>query len=214
MLYTTKGVLKLADFGLARSFAEPYQIMSTQVITRWYRPPELFFGATHYSGAVDVWSMGIILIELLKHTPWIAGDSDPQQIILIQQFLGTPTEANWPGVSNLPNYITPEVKTSEAKEEFWRREFPQIGREGQALLSSILRLDPRKRCTAKEALESDWFRCEPYPTKPEKLPIKVDFDAEEKVGQDLKRRAGLDEMMDGSDMDLGGRGKKLARKLF
>lgn len=153
------------------------------------------------------------MIELLKHTPWIAGDSDAQQIIQIMSFLGTPTEANWPGVTTLPNYMPPEVKRPEVDLNFWRQEFPQIGPKGQMLLSQILKLDPRKRCTTKQALESEWFSCEPYPTPPHKLPIKVDDDAEEKMGQDLKRRAGLDEFMDGSDMDMGGRGKKLARKL-
>lgn len=215
MLYTSTGVLKLADFGLARSFADPGQLMSTQVITRWYRPPELFFGARYYGGAVDIWSMGIIFIELLKHAPWIAGDSDVQQLQRIAQYLGTPSEANWPGVSKLPQFVVPNADDvrPEADRMFWRREYPQLGNEGQELLSNMLRLDPRKRCTAREALENDWFRMEPYPTKPHKLPIKVDQEAEEKAGQDLKRRAGLDEFMDGSDMDLGGRGKKLARKL-
>lgn len=213
LLYTSGGVLKLADFGLARSFAEPYQLMSTQVITRWYRPPELFYGAQHYSGAVDVWSMGIIFIELVKHASWITGETDAQQIIRIAQYFGAPTEANWPGVSLLPHYVVPEEVRPEADRGFWRREYPQLGPEGQLLLSQILRLDPRKRCTAKEALDSDWFRIEPYPTKPHKLPIKVDAEGEEKAGQDLKRRAGMDEFMDGTDMDMGGRGKKLARKL-
>lgn len=60
LLISSDGSLKLADFGLARSYANPARPMTTQVITTWYRPPELFFGAKHYGGAVDIWSVGMV----------------------------------------------------------------------------------------------------------------------------------------------------------
>ncbi|KFY14499.1 hypothetical protein V491_06025, partial [Pseudogymnoascus sp. VKM F-3775] len=58
LLIAADGMVKLADFGLARAFADPYKQMTSNVITRWYRPPELLFGARHYSGAVDIWAVG------------------------------------------------------------------------------------------------------------------------------------------------------------
>ncbi|TPR05536.1 hypothetical protein CAN33_009950 [Aspergillus niger] len=98
LLVAADGEVKLADFGLARSFADPYLNMTHQVITRWYRPPELLFGARQYSGAVDVWSMGMVFAELLLRVPFVAGNSDLDQISKICEAFGTPTEENWPGV--------------------------------------------------------------------------------------------------------------------
>lgn len=216
LLYTTNGVLKLADFGLARNFGEPGEVrMTAQVITRWYRPPELFFGARSYSSAVDVFSLGLVFAELIKRVPLLAGDSDVGQLQLIARTLGTPTESNWPGVSKLPSYVIPnadDVKP-EADRAFYRMNFFSISQSGQDLMRFMLRLDPRKRISCRQALESEWFKEEPLPTKPENLPIKKDKEALEKVGQDLKRRAGFDERMDGGDLDVGNRGSKVARRL-
>ncbi|KFY15206.1 hypothetical protein V492_02162, partial [Pseudogymnoascus sp. VKM F-4246] len=92
LLIAADGMVKLADFGLARSFADPYKQMTSNVITRWYRPPELLFGARHYSGAVDIWAVGLVFAELLIRTPYLAGDTEVHQISLICQAIGTPTE--------------------------------------------------------------------------------------------------------------------------
>jgi len=80
LLIAADGEVKLADFGLARSFADPYMHMTHQVITRWYRPPELFYKARYYSGAVDVWSVGCVFAELVLRMPFIAGLSDIDQV--------------------------------------------------------------------------------------------------------------------------------------
>lgn len=216
LLYTVNGVLKLADFGLARSFAEPGDVkMTSQVITRWYRPPELFFGARSYSSAVDVFSLGLVFAELIKRVPFLAGDSDVGQLQLIARALGTPTEANWPGVSKLPAYVIPNADDikPEADRAFYRSQFFSISAAGQDLMRSMLRLDPRQRVSCRQALESEWFQEEPLPAKPENLPIKKDKKSIEKAAQDLKRRAGYDESLDASDLDAGNRGKKVARKL-
>ncbi|PKY01323.1 kinesin family protein [Aspergillus campestris IBT 28561] len=97
LLIASDGDVKLADFGLARSFADPYLNMTHQVITRWYRPPELLYGARQYSGVVDVWSMGMVFAELLLRVPFVAGNSDLDQISKICDAFGTPSEDNWPG---------------------------------------------------------------------------------------------------------------------
>ncbi|RAL06286.1 putative kinesin family protein (KipA) [Aspergillus ibericus CBS 121593] len=103
LLVAADGEVKLADFGLARSFADPYLNMTHQVITRWYRPPELLFGARHYSGAVDVWSMGMVFAELLLRVPFVAGNSDLDQISKLCEAFGTPTEDIWPGPEASPS---------------------------------------------------------------------------------------------------------------
>ena len=103
-MIASDGEVKLADFGLARSFADPYRQMTSNVITRWYRPPELFFGARSYSGAVDIWSVAMVFAELVLRVPYLAAETEIEQIQLISKVVGTPLEENWPGVSKLPMY--------------------------------------------------------------------------------------------------------------
>lgn len=97
LLIAADGEVKLADFGLARNFADPQRTMTSNVITRWYRPPELLFGARHYSGAVDIWSVGLVFAEMLLRIPFLGGETEVHQVSLICQAIGTPTEDNWPG---------------------------------------------------------------------------------------------------------------------
>src|SRR6266516_3302864 len=143
LLIAADGEVKLADFGLARSFSDPYKPMTTQVITRWYRPPELLFGAKHYSGAVDVWSMGLVFAELIIRAPYIPGNTDVHQLELICQAAGTPTEANWPGVSKLPHYVVASPATPIPSVDEYLRRFGAVGQDGVSLLMSMMTLDPR-----------------------------------------------------------------------
>lgn len=89
------GYLKIADFGLARDFSFPSGAsMTPRVVTRWYRAPELLYGARLYTGAVDIWAIGCIFAELMLRTPFLPGDSDLNQLTTIFRALGTPTD--WP----------------------------------------------------------------------------------------------------------------------
>jgi cyclin-dependent kinase 7 len=181
LLIAADGEVKLADFGLARSFSEPYYQMTHQVITLWYRPPELLFGARHYGGAVDVWSMGMVFAELLIRRPYAAAAlDDPEalarnegtiaQIEKICEAVGTPTEDNWTGVSTLRDWFEPSKQVPVREKSFYLSMFPTAGSVGADLLMSMLKLDPRKRCTAKGALEHEWWKTDPRPTEKEKLP--------------------------------------------
>mmetsp|Transcript_16117 Transcript_16117/g.27242 ORF Transcript_16117/g.27242 Transcript_16117/m.27242 type:complete len:117 (+) Transcript_16117:521-871(+) len=102
ILVDQQGTLKLADFGLARAFSVPLRPFTHEVVTIWYRAPELLFGASDYSIAVDMWSVGCIFFELCALTPLFNRDNDIQMIRLICDRLGTPTEEVWPGCSQLP----------------------------------------------------------------------------------------------------------------
>lgn len=204
LLIAADGEVKLADFGLARSFSDPYPNMTHQVITRWYRPPELLFGARHYSGAVDVWSMGVVFAELILRTPFLPGNTDVHQLELICQAIGTPTESNWPGVSKLPDYVNfrgDGVRPVQGRDHYTGL-FGTAGTLGVELLMSMLSLDPRNRPTARQVLEHGWWTAEPRPTRKEDLPKKGG--GLNRMGEDLKRRGG--EVEDG-------RGSKVARKL-
>jgi cyclin-dependent kinase 7 len=202
LLIAADGEIKLADFGLARSFSDPYLNMTHNVITSWYRPPELFFKARFYSGAVDVWSVGCVFAELVNRTPYLPGNTDMEILNNISQAIGTPTEANWPGVSKLEAYVTMDpIRSVAPKAEILSR-FPTLGSVGVDLLMAMLMLDPRKRITAKGILQHEFFRIDPRPSKNEDLPRKGG--GEEQMGEDLKRRGG--------ELPTG-RGDKVARKI-
>ncbi|CAG7953526.1 unnamed protein product [Penicillium salamii] len=188
LLIAADGEVKLADFGLARSFADPGFRMTSQVITRWYRPLELLYGAPHYSGAVDVWSMGMVFAELLIRVPFVAGNTDLDQVSKICEAFGTPTEDNWPGVSKLPHYI-PTDKSQVVPlqgRDFFMRQFPTAGPVGADLLMAMCALDPRKRRTAVQCLQHSWWTVDPRPTQNENLPRKSG--GTKKMGDDLARR--------------------------
>merc|ERR1719172_283883 len=96
--------LKIADFGLARAFQTPVPKYTHEVVTVWYRPPEILLGSVLYSVPVDVWGIGCILAEMATGTPLFAGDSEIDTIFKIFQKLGTPTPAHWPGIEALPDF--------------------------------------------------------------------------------------------------------------
>ncbi|KAG5833173.1 hypothetical protein ANANG_G00273050 [Anguilla anguilla] len=105
LLISYLGELKLADFGLARSQSIPGQTYSSEVVTLWYRPPDVLLGSTDYSTALDIWGAGCIFIEMLQGAPAFPGVTDVfEQLQKIWAVLGVPTEETWPGVSEMPNF--------------------------------------------------------------------------------------------------------------
>ena len=105
LLVNRNGILKLGDFGLAKYYGSPGRQYTHMVVTRWYRGPELLFGARKYGTGVDIWAVGCILAELLLRIPFVAGETDLDQLAKIFQAMGTPTEESWPGHTNLPDYV-------------------------------------------------------------------------------------------------------------
>lgn len=203
LLIAADGEVKLADFGLARSFSDPYRPMTSQVITRWYRPPELLFGARYYSGTVDVWSMGLVFAELILRTPFVPGNTDLHQLELICQAIGSPSEENWSGVSKLEGFVKSDKAVAQPVrgKDYYLSRFGTVGPVGVDLLMSTLTLDPRKRCTSRQLLEHKWWTSDPTPTKKEELPKKAG--GPEKMGDDLNR---VGDFVDGQR-------DKIARKL-
>jgi len=103
LLFNNEGLLKLADFGLARTYGQPLKCYTPKVVTLWYRAPELLFGTDSYSTAVDLWAVGCVFGELLKNEPLMKGNSDLDQLHQIFKLLGAPNEKIWPGFSSLRN---------------------------------------------------------------------------------------------------------------
>jgi len=144
--------LKLADFGLSRMFNLPMGKMTHEIITLWYRPPEVLLGIEEYTTKVDSWSSGCIFAEMLLDKPLFAGDSEIGQIFKIFQIMGTPNEENWSGISKLPDfkYTFPIWKPTKFSEIFAKC---NIDKNGLDLLEKLLCMDPDKRISISEAME-------------------------------------------------------------
>jgi cell cycle related kinase len=102
VLISKGGVLKLADFGLSRCKTD--RPVSHQVATRWYRSPELLYGAREYDERLDLWAVGCIFGELLNQSPIFPGQNDIDQLYKVQSILGSPDPAQWPECVHLPDY--------------------------------------------------------------------------------------------------------------
>ncbi|XP_046648280.1 cyclin-dependent kinase 14-like [Daphnia pulicaria] len=159
LLISEVGELKLADFGLARAQSVPSHTFSSEVVTLWYRPPEVLLGSTQYSSPLDLWGVGCIFVELLTGSPAFPGVKDAaDQLERIFKILGTPTESTWPGVSRLPLYKPQRLN-------FYRTQrlghaFPRLYDISQAenLASKLLQLQPSTRLTGETAVRHKFFQ--------------------------------------------------------
>ncbi|XP_018320996.1 cyclin-dependent kinase 7 [Agrilus planipennis] len=167
LLINGSGILKVADFGLAKLYGSPNRLNTHQVVTRWYRSPELLYGAKQYGVCVDMWAVGCILAELLLRVPFLPGESDLDQLTKIFQVLGNPTEENWPGVKTLSDYI--EFKPFQPVP--LKHIFTAAGDDLLDVIASMFVLDPSKRKTCTEVLKMPFFNNKPAPTINSKLPL-------------------------------------------
>ncbi|GAA5834238.1 hypothetical protein JCM3766R1_004497 [Sporobolomyces carnicolor] len=214
LLISADGVLKIADFGLAREYADESAKMTCQVVTRWYRPPELLLGARSYSTGVDTWAAGCIFAELMLRVPFMAGESDMEQLQTIFNALGTPTEKDWPGFTKLSSSLKFEPKPASDLSFLFSAAPPSA----ISLLQSLLTYDPRKRYNSVQSLKHPYFSSLPHPTKPDRLPKpKKDGDGREQTveengmpvdGKDRKKLKRNGDLLD----EIPG-AKKVARRL-
>lgn len=134
---------------------------------RWYRAPELLFGAKQYGTCIDMWAVGCILAELLLRVPFLPGESDLDQLTKIFQVFGNPTEENWPGLKTLSDFMEfkPFVPVP------LKHIFTAAGDDLLDVLDSLLRLNPIQRKTCTEVLKMPFFANKPPPTYGPKLPL-------------------------------------------
>jgi len=154
LLISATKQLKLGDFGLARAFGIPVNTYSSEVVTLWYRPPDVLLGSRAYSTTIDVWSAGCVIVEMYLGKPLFAGSSNDDQILKIFRGFGTPSEPTWPGVTRLPN---------------WRGDIPFYAARnvGQLvpvmdvlavdLITQMLQYAPERRMSAEDALAHTYF---------------------------------------------------------
>jgi len=146
--------VKLADFGLARAFQIPLHTYTHEVITLWYRAPEILLGTKHYCPAVDIWSLGGIFAEMAMKLPLFPGDSEIDQLFKIFRILGTPNEQLWPGITAMPDFkpVFPQWKAQPLSVPC-----PTLDGVALDLLTKCLIYEPVKRISAKMALSHPYF---------------------------------------------------------
>jgi len=167
ILLSNKGILKIADFGLARYYGSPLKPYTPNVVTLWYRAPELLLNSNSYSTAIDMWSVGCIFAEILNRGEnLMQGHTEIEQLDLIFKLLGTPNNKIWPGLSEL----SPNTKFVDQPFNNLRKRLPYIWANCYELLNAMLTYDPDKRISAANARIHPYFYESPRPQNPSMLP--------------------------------------------
>lgn len=173
ILITKKGILKLADFGLARAISinkngQPNKY-TNRVVTLWYRPPELLLGERNYGPPVDMWGAGCIMAEMWTRSPIMQGNAEQHQLTLIAQLCGAITPDAWPGVERLDLYN--DIKLPKNTKRRVKERLKPYVRDRYAcdLIDKLLTLDPSKRVDADTAINHDFFWTDPMPCSLERM---------------------------------------------
>lgn len=173
VLITKNGILKLADFGLARAFSVSKTGVpnryTNRVVTLWYRPPELLLGDRNYGPPVDMWGAGCIMAEMWTRSPIMQGNTEQQQIIFISQLCGSFTPEVWPGIEKLELYNKMELPMGHKRKVKDRLKAYVQNQYGCHLLDKLLQLDPNARIDADSALNHDFFWTDPMPSDLSKM---------------------------------------------
>ena len=159
LLINREGELKLADFGLARAFGIPVRSYTHEVVTLWYRAPDVLMGSRRYSTPVDIWSIGCIFAEMSNGRPLFPGTSESHQLQLIFRHLGTPNEEIYPDIGDLPEYakVTAAATTVYPFPDSLQSLVPEMDEQMLDLFTRMMYYDPSKRITCSEAMEHPFF---------------------------------------------------------
>ncbi|KPP74693.1 cyclin-dependent kinase 17-like [Scleropages formosus] len=184
LLINERGELKLADFGtvphrrsastacgaisglrsrfflslcpgLARAKSVPTKTYSNEVVTLWYRPPDVLLGSSEYSTQIDMWGVGCIFYEMAAGRPLFPGSTVEDELHLIFRLLGTPTEDNWPGISSIDEFKS--YNFPKYKAQALINHAPRLDTEGIDLLLNFLKYESKKRISADEAMKQPYF---------------------------------------------------------
>nr|CAB3229474.1 cyclin-dependent kinase D-3 [Phallusia mammillata] len=151
VLITNSGKIKIADFGLARIYSFDMALTAV-VVTLWYRAPEVLLQDS-YATPVDLWSVGCIFAELYNKRPLFRGSGDVNQIRKIFEFIGRPSEAEWPLDVAMPFTSFPEQRPCSPS-----LYVPRMDADAVTLLMKLLVFDPKRRLTAYDSFSEDYFK--------------------------------------------------------
>eukprot|EP01084_Bolivina_argentea_P141587 248789_1 len=217
LLVDNRGVVKIADFGLARQFIPALACKhkrianvhasvnnnniihprhyTNRVVTLWYRSPELLLSDVHYTPSVDLWSVGCVFAELLFNKPIFTGKNEMEQWFQIIDVCGwnIAKEQFWiQHLKDKDNLIQKMKKKSKIFNRKLKQKFTKflnkktapnekyLDENGFHLLDSLLTINPNKRISAKQALKSEWFTCDPFPKPPHLDHIQPSHDYEQR----------------------------------
>ena len=156
ILISSEGKIILTDFDLCRQESKGKDDpMTRTAVTLYYRAPELFFGDSYYGNKIDIWSIGCVFAELITGKPLFKANNELGTLSNIIETIGCPSEENWPGVSQLPNYLPftgGEFKLGKILEE------GGLSKEGIDIATKMLMLDPKKRPSCEELLKDEYFK--------------------------------------------------------
>eukprot|EP00549_Striatella_unipunctata_P008309 CAMPEP_0118692106 /NCGR_PEP_ID=MMETSP0800-20121206/11072_1 /TAXON_ID=210618 ORGANISM="Striatella unipunctata, Strain CCMP2910" /NCGR_SAMPLE_ID=MMETSP0800 /ASSEMBLY_ACC=CAM_ASM_000638 /LENGTH=441 /DNA_ID=CAMNT_0006590001 /DNA_START=261 /DNA_END=1586 /DNA_ORIENTATION=+ len=186
ILVNKRGELKIADWGLARSWNSEMKRLTNRVITLWYRPPELLLGCIEYTPKIDMWSVGCIIAELFRRSGFLKGSNEATQLDLIFKVCGHPTVKEWPnihkqcrlwknyepgpGETALPRRIR-EVIKSQLPHPAWMTE------HAKTLIDKLMILNPDDRWSAEKALDAEYFFENPIVKPAHKLSMRFAVDS-------------------------------------
>jgi cyclin-dependent kinase len=156
LLVSKEGVLKLADFGLARAFGIPVKNYTNEVVTLWYRAPDILLGSKNYNTSIDMWSIGCIFAELVNMKPLFPGISEKDQILKIFKLMGTPSVDKWSGLADLQEWKNETFEIFKGEE--LSKVCPRLDEDGLDLLDKLLRSNPAERITGKDTLNHPFFK--------------------------------------------------------
>ncbi|NXP98785.1 CDK18 kinase, partial [Vidua macroura] len=156
LLINERGELKLADFGLARAKSVPTKTYSNEVVTLWYRPPDVLLGSTEYSTPIDMWGVGCIHYEMVTGRPMFPGSTVKEELHLIFRLLGTPTEDTWPGITSNEEFKAYNFTQYRAQPLI--NHAPRLDLEGIDLLTNLLLYRAKGRISAEAALQHPYFK--------------------------------------------------------
>ncbi|XP_078534174.1 cyclin-dependent kinase 17 isoform X1 [Lissotriton helveticus] len=142
--------------GLARAKSVPTKTYSNEVVTLWYRPPDVLLGSSEYSTQIDMWGVGCIFFEMASGRPLFPGSTVEDELHLIFRLIGTPSEETWTGITSndeFKNYNFPKYKPQPLVNHA-----PRLDSEGIELLIRFLQYDSKKRISAEDAMKHAYFR--------------------------------------------------------
>ncbi|CAF3087319.1 unnamed protein product [Rotaria socialis] len=169
IMIDNQGIIKIADFGIS-IYVDDTSRKLHRLPPAWYRSPEFLLGDRQYGTSTDLWSLGVVIGELINRHIVFPSKSEIEQILMIYRLLGPPDDKTWPEAKTFKHFLQFHDESLLNHEETFEKKFPRANEQELILLKSLLVMNPKHRATAKQALESSYFITGTPICKPEDIP--------------------------------------------